>query len=243
MKLWQKILCTIGIVAVCTFALVMCLMPRRNNNLATCKQLVVVITDSTRISYVKGQDIHKYIVKGGYNPIGKTMSEINYHQIEQYVCSHSMVESAECFPTTKGQVYVNIVQRTPKYRVAGEKNYYVDHNRQIMPVTSTTAAYVPVATGRISERMAKEELFDFVCWIEDNEFWNAQIEQICINQQFEAELIPRVGSGKILLGKLTDDYAQRLDKLMHLYQDGFQKNGWKEYQEIDLRFDGQVICR
>ena len=42
-----------------------------------------------------------------------------------------------------------------------------------------------------------------------------------------------MGSGRILIGKLTDNYEQRLNKLKRLYEDSFQKTGWKEYKEID----------
>ena len=124
----------------------------------------------------------------------------------------------------------------------GDENYYVDSDRRRMPVRSTTAAYVPVVTGRVPLRFAAGELYDFVQWMEDDPYWRAQIEQINVISPQRIELIPRVGSGVVVLGSL-DNYAGKLRKLKKLYQDGFSSFGWNDYAEVDLRFRGQVVCR
>ena len=91
-------------------------------------------------------------------------------------------------------------------------------------------------------RFASGELYDFVLWMEDDPYWRAQIEQINVISPQRIELIPRVGSGVVVLGSL-DNYAGKLRKLKKLYQDGFSSFGWNDYAEVDLRFRGQVVCR
>ena len=119
---------------VCVFAVVMCLLPHNGSRGMKCNALVVSVSDSSKVQYVTSKEIYQYIMKGGFSPVGRKMSEINFHDIEMFADSHPMVESAECFPNTKGQVRVNVSQRVPKFRVAGEKNFFVDRNREIMPV-------------------------------------------------------------------------------------------------------------
>lgn len=153
-----------------------------------------------------------------------------------------MVRTATCYPTPGGDIVVRLTQREPKIRIMGADNYYVDADRRIMQVRSTTAADVPIITGHVSQRMAQEELFDFCEWLEDDDFWTAQVEQIHVAGPSRIELVPRVGSGIIILGSLKE-YEGKLRKLKVLYQKGFSRFGWKEYKEIDLRFKGQVVCR
>lgn len=72
------------------------------------------------------------------------------------------------------------------------------------------------------------KLINFVEYIEDNEFWNAQVVQINVlpppnaRTQPEIELIPRVGDHVILLGWL-DGYERKLDKLLAFYRKAMPK--------------------
>ena len=49
---------------------------------------------------------------------------------------------------------------------------------------------VLVATGSVSEKFAAEKLLPFVLYVEDNDFWNAQIEQIYVEEDGDVLLIP-----------------------------------------------------
>ena len=46
----------------------------------------------------------------------------------------------------------------------------------------------------------------------------------------------------ILLGSL-EEYQEKLDRLQKLYTNGFDRIGYPECQELDLRFKGQVVTR
>ena len=111
-----------------------------------------------------------------------------------------------------------------------------------MPVGFTTASYVPVLTGRVTKKRATNDLYDFVEFLENDDFWHAQIVQINVTPNQQIELIPRVGDQVILLGKL-DGYKKKLDKLETFYTSVMNKRGWLGYKEIDLRYHGQVIGR
>ncbi len=243
MKQWQKILAYTSALLIVVYAVVVCTMPRVRHEGTVCQKIDVVITDSTQRQYVRPGEILHYLKEAGLSPVGQPYELIACHTIEEYAARHPMIDQAECYKTTDGNVKLLLTQRQPVLRVANEGNYFVDNHRQIMPLRSTTATYVPVVTGRVSKRMACEELFDFVLWLQDSKFWDAQIEQINVNEQLEIELVPRVGSGTILLGRLDNDYPKRLNKLKKLYTEGFQTIGWKSYREIDLRYKDQIVCR
>jgi cell division protein FtsQ len=152
-----------------------------------------------------------------------------------------MVRDAECFKTPDGEIQLSVEQRTPVLRIVGSENYYVDDLRKIMPISQNFAAYVPVASGRVTRKMATGELYDFAEYISNDPFWNNQIEQINITDKLKVELIPRVGDQLIIMGDLSR-YKQKLDKLKKLYLYGLNEIGWNQYKTIDLQFIDQVVC-
>ena len=157
--------------------------------------------------------------------------------------AHPVIQSSECYKTSSGLIKIKVRQRVPKFRVITEnESYYVDTHREVMPVLSGCAAYVPVVTGRVGKSFAKDVLFDFVDYLEDDELWKDQITQIHVTEYQEIVLSPRVGSHRVELGKM-ENYESKMEKLRKLYVDGFNQLGWKSYRVIDLRYKGQAVCR
>ncbi len=206
-----------------------------------CQQVDIAVIDSVDKQFVQVKDIVQLLHKNSLYPQGNAYKNIQAQVIEMCLEKHPYLKNAECYKSRKGVVHIRAEQREPKLRVMGDENYYVDDRREIMPIGITTACYVPIVTGRVSRKMAKEELYDFVMFMEDNPFWNAQIRQINVNNKRQVELIPTVGNHLILLGELKD-YEAKLDKLETFYGE-LSKIGWKEWREIDLRYKGQVVCR
>ena len=152
-----------------------------------------------------------------------------------------------------------------------ESDFYYTADGYIVPAGRHSAHYVPVVTGHFglpfangfsgqlgagmeeTEKKSNEsyvflyKLINFVEYIEDNEFWNAQVVQINVlpppnaRTQPEIELIPRVGDHVILLGWL-DGYERKLDKLLAFYRKAMPKEGWNKWNYINLKYDGQVVC-
>ena len=77
--------------------------------------------------------------------------------------------------------------------------------------------------------------------MQQNPFWDAQIEQIYICADQTVELVPRVGDHLIYLGELKD-YDRKLDRLKEFYQKALNKVGWNKYSRINVEFDNQIIC-
>lgn len=231
----------------------------------TCKQLHVQIADSTSHYYVSSAELIQLLKTTGIHPVGHDFQDISCRTIEQTLEEHPMLRRAECHKTPTGNVYVRVWQRTPVLRVMATENYFVDTERRIMPVRSmgiartgqrsvSTATHVPIVTGNLSKRMAQEELYDFIQWTTHTRYsgllksevggnyWADQIQQIHVASPHNIVLTMRRGNARILIGDLVN-FEAKLDKLHKLYTDGFDRIGWQQYREIDLRYKGQVVCR
>ncbi len=62
------------------------------------------------------------------------------------------------------------------------------------------------------KELAITDLYKFALFLQKDEFWNDQIDQIFVHPDGETELIPRVGSHRIVLGTL-DDFETKLQNL------------------------------
>jgi len=243
MSIWSKI--GIGIAFALIIAYFVCavaIVPTMRNE-QTCKDLQLVITDSCSRQFVDATEIRQLLVDQNMYPIGRPMSEVSLTSIETAIQHHPTLRTTECYSTPYGTVVVRMSQRKPVLRVmSDDRNYFVDSDRQILSPRSKTASYVPIITGKVTPQMATGELFDFVCFLEKNEYWDSQIVQINIRPDCQIELIPRIGNQTILLGSLTN-YEHKLAKLQKLYVDGFNKIGWQTYSTLDLRFNGQIVAK
>lgn len=208
-----------------------------------CERFEVVIADSARSGFVTARDIETLVKRYDLYPVGRKFGEVNTLAIRDTILTNKLVESAEVFITPGGSVVATIYQRKPVLRVISETkgNFYVDNDRNIMPVSSGFAVYLPVATGAVDEEFARERLYDFALFLHDHPDWDAWIEQIVVRNNREVELIPRAGDFRIVMGTL-DNYPAKLAKFARFANEGLNVVGWNRYSVINLKYDNQVVC-
>lgn len=208
-----------------------------------CESFEVIIKDSARTRFVLSQDIVHLVKRYDLYPVGKTFREINTLAIRDTILTNKLVESAEVYQTPGGSIVATIYQREPVLRIVSNLigDFYVDEDRQLMPVSSSFTVYVPIATGEIDEEFAQNELFDFALFLHNNPDWDAWVEQIVVHHNRDVELIPRVGDFRIIMGSL-DNYPAKLSKFALFVEKGLNVVGWNRYSEINLKYEHQVVC-
>jgi cell division protein FtsQ len=207
-----------------------------------CKDLEINILDKEKILLISQNEIADILEFKDLNPIGKSYKRLATESIEKELLKNQTIKSVECFKTLSGKVKLNVKQRTPVFILAGSESFYVDTDKKIIPVSLNHAVYLPIVSGRITKTFATTQLFDFMTYISNDEFWNAQVEQVYVHEDLKVEIVTRVGDAKVMLGNI-DNYIEKLDNLFQLYTQGFNKIGWNRYSEIDLRFKNQIVCR
>lgn len=239
----KKVLIILIAVSVIVYLIISADYFRDSSQNRICVGFEVEVKDSVKTQFVTAEDINRLVKKYDLNPAGKSFKEINTLAIRDTILSNKLVESANVFITSNGTVKATVQQREPVFRVISETtgNFYVDKDRRIMPVSSSFAVYVPVATGRIDEEYAKSELFDFAMFLNNNADWDAWIEQIVVESRNEVVLIPRAGNFRIIMGSL-DDYPVKLNKFVRFIDGGLNVVGWNRYSDINLKFENQVVC-
>ena len=110
-----------------------------------------------------------------------------------------------------------------------------------MPLEAKCVARRTIVTGNVEKSFAMRDLYKFGVFLQNNPFWDAQIEQIHVLPGKDVELVPRVGDHIVYLGKL-DQFEDKLDRLKVFYKKALNEVGWNKYSRISLEFNNQIIC-
>lgn len=182
--------------------------------------------------------------------VGKNLEMVNAELIEKEVEKHQAILKAEVYKVVAkdsmsyaGILGVKVKHREPAVRIISSTgNYYLDKNGVKIPVSANYAADVLVATGYFSEQFAKEKLLPFVLFLQKDEFWKAQAEQVHVERDGNIIITPLVGSHLVELGTL-DNYPEKLRNMRQFYKQVMANNNWNKYEKISLKYKNQVIAK
>lgn len=207
-----------------------------------CDKTIIEIKDEGEVLFIDKKEVKRLLKECDLYPTGKEMGEINTEEIEVCLKRNNLIRKAECYKTTHNEIYVEVFQKIPILRVMSlHGNYYIDKEGKAMPVSSGYVARLPVASGFIEKRFAEHELYKIALFLQNNPFWNAQIQQIEVLENKDIVLIPTVGGHRIILGK-TEGFEEKLKNLLAFYQNGCNSFGWNKYKTINLRYEKQIVC-
>ncbi len=211
-------------------------------NEKVCREFVIELRDSSRMHLLSTAEARRIVKHNNLYPVGKSIDKVDLDGIEKCLQEMKQVKNVACYRLPGGNIKVEIEQRTPLLRVISPSgSYFIDVEGRDMPISRVQSVYLPVATGNIPREYASRELYKIALFLQNNSFWDAQIEQIVVQDTTHIMLIPRVGSHTIHLGR-AENLESKFKKLKRLYDDGFPEIGWNKYRSVDLRFKNQVIC-
>ncbi len=208
-----------------------------------CRDMVLIIKDSVYTGFITKEEIVSILEKKEMYPVGRTLASIHTRAIEELLSKHSLINKVECYKTPSGKLCIEVSQRIPILRImsAGGGNYYIDDRGEEMPLDSKCVAHLPIVTGKVEKSFAMRDLYKFGVFLQQDKFWNAQIEQINVLPNSTVELIPRVGNHIVYLGRLTG-FEEKLERVKIFYRKGLNRVGWNKYSRINVEFDNQIIC-
>ena len=208
-----------------------------------CTEVKIDIEEGVVKGFLTPDEIKHELQHARLYPLGDPMSQVSARRIEESLLKNPFVESAQCYKTQSGRVFIHLKQRLPVARVKADngEDYYVDTHGNIMPNTQFTSDLV-IVTGHVTKQYAKKVLANVGNYLIKNNMWRSQAEQLNVLADGSIEMIPRVGEHIIYLGQPTD-IARKLDRLEKFYKYGLSKAGWNKYSYISLEFDNQIICK
>ncbi|MFN6039577.1 MAG: cell division protein FtsQ/DivIB [Bacteroidota bacterium] len=230
------------------------------------KKIFVNIDFTNNNTFIDATDVNTFLKERNDTIANKEISKVDINKIEKSLQTHPAVLSAQVSLSIDGNMKISIKQRDPLVRVFNNmgESYYLDKQAKLMPLSENYTADVPVATGWIWESFSKcdklnfkevfeneklsgifqlDDIYSIAEYIHKDKLLSSLIHQLNMNKSGEFELYPAIGDQKIIFGK-CEELDKKFEKLKVFYTEGLNKiNGWNNYTTIDLRFDGQVVCK
>ena len=216
-----------------------------------CAKIEILIPGAD--NFIEIEEIDAILKQSQGDLIGRNLEKINLHEIEKSIAANPYIGFVKVYADMNGTVFVEVKQRQPILRIlnAGGQDYYVDSDGLKMPVSANFTANVLVATGNILEGFngrvdtlmtsIAKDLYKAARFVKRDTLWDAQIEQLYINEKSDIEMIPRVGNQRIILGN-AKDIETKMSNLLAFYKQAMPKVGWNAYRSINLKYINQIVC-
>ena len=258
-RIWRHIInITFGALLVCVLTGAY-FLGSANRKPIRCKGISISVTDSAMNRFITPREIRKFLdeeLEGGY--IGVQIDSINLTRIEEILDSKSAILKSQAFTTKDSILNVVVTQKKPIVRFQkGTKGFYAVEDCSLFPLQSTYTSHVMVVDGYIPLKIEHgylgkpdtEEgcrwlkgIVGLVKYINASRTWQSKIVQITVQEDGNLVLIPREGRERFLFGQACD-MEKKFEK-MELYYKGIrEEKGEDAYRTVDLRFEGQIICR
>lgn len=211
-----------------------------------CQAVELIVKQGAESALMDKEEVETILKNARIYPTGMLMKDVNTKKIEETLRENEFIAEVECYKSADGKLCISVKQRVPVIYVSPDEQdgYFVDAQGNIIP-NRHCAMDLVVASGNIDNHYASTKLAEFGCFLQKNEFWNRQIEQIYVmkNKKGErvVELIPRVGNQVVYLGSL-DDFQGKLRRLRLFYDKAIDAVGWEKYARVNLEYDNQIIC-
>lgn len=250
----KMVLFRLGLPLSLIFVMIITIKAVNHRKKLTSQGIIVQLLNSKEKSLINESDIYDKITD--FEPgllLGENTSDINLELIELFLKEDESIQKAEVFIDAQNRINVNIVSKEPIVRILPNEgeSYYMDAKGSKIPLSKLYTTRVPVVTGHIDPHfdgfIAYEQhnlklVFALVQKITNDEFLSSMIEQIHIENNGDFILIPKVGQQKIIFGQADARMDEKINQLKTFYLEAMPKKGWNTYQEINLKYKGQIVC-
>lgn len=213
-----------------------------------CQEIVVNINPNSP-RFMDEQEIAGMIEKSGEPIIGHRLLNIDIHKLEAKLSTFTTLDNVEIFRKVdakgfsfRGKLVINVDQRTPVIRIKnGPEDFYMDKDGVKIPVSPKYVERIMISTGTSTDEAITKSLLKMADFVNKDQFWRAQIEQVFVQENGELLVVPQVGDYLIEFGT-PEDYTLKLRNLKAVYQQGFKNLGWNKYKTISVKYRNQVVC-
>ncbi|GGZ36189.1 hypothetical protein GCM10007049_31920 [Echinicola pacifica] len=182
---------------------------------------------------------------------GEQLDNIPLRKLEEKVESHPFVKNAEVYKDLKGDVTVTIDQYRPIARItrALAADGYISSEGLVLPTSPHYTSRVLIIEGAKADELLAardlnldyQNLLDLVYFIDQHEFWKAQISSIEVGRKGDIKLYQQVGRQVIEFGQAVD-IEEKFNRISLFYEKIIPQKGWDAYSKVNVKFKDQIIC-
>jgi cell division protein FtsQ len=196
---------------------------------------------------------------------GQSQKELKVAAVESYIREMTEVKDVKVYTNLGSGWKVDVTVRKPIARIFNryDETFYLDEDGFIMNASNLHTARVVVVTGYINDRITSipvpeiinndtlksirklDDVYRISNYVCNDPLMQSLVGQIHLKKNGDFVLIPLVGDQKIIFGtaKSDEEVRTKFKKLKIFYKEGIPYEGWNKYDEINLKYDNQIVCK
>jgi cell division protein FtsQ len=229
-------------------------------NSKPCGGIIIDIKDSSDYHFVTRKHLLNLAYGNSSRILGQPVKDVNLLEIENRINVLRELKVAEVYRTIDGNVHIYADQREPVVRVMPDNggDFFLDEDGVIVRTRNLYTPRLHIAGGNINISSAMlngvsvldtsikntilKDIYHLVNYINDDDFWSAQIDQVYIDDNDKIDLITRIGGQTVHLGTI-ENFKGKLRNLEAFYDKVLPEVGWNKYSVINLEFKDQIVCK
>jgi len=196
---------------------------------------------------------------------GQTIESLNIHQIEKNIEAMQEVKSVKVFRDIGKKWYIKVELRKPIARIFNNtgQSFYLDEDGFLMNRSDLHTARTLVFSGNINDEYNRNSIADIINndslksikkmddiyrisnYVCNDPLLQKLIGQVYLEKDGDFIMIPLVGDQKIVFGTAysEEEVKEKFNRLKIFYKNAMPFEGWTKYNEISVKYDGQIVCR
>jgi cell division protein FtsQ len=208
------------------------------------------ITNAQQVGFITEGDLEELLFRRRHlQPQTMALAGTDVRRLERIARSNPWIQSAQVYIDQQRVLHIQATQRVPYVRLfetSGE-SYYLDTALKQLPLSPNYTHYAPVVTGvphlldSNGQKRMQAQIVYVVRKLSANPFWRQGVEEIVVRDEGDFELIPVLGTHRVILGD-TSAFDAKLNTLFLFYRNVLNRIGWDRYTVLDARYNGQVVA-
>lgn len=225
-----------------------------------CRAISIDLKDSTEYHFITKKNLLNLVYSSAGRVVGKTVKDVSVSAVENKIKELRELRDAEVYISVDGTLHVYADQRNPVLRIipGDGGDFFMDEDGVIVRKRNLYNPRLHIVGGNVTitrkmldgvsvldtsvKNSILKDIYFLVKYIDKDDFWSAQIDQIYVDDDNEIDLIPRVGNQLIHLGT-TEDLEGKLENLSAFYDKVLPEVGWNKYSVINLEYKNQIVCK
>jgi cell division protein FtsQ len=217
-----------------------------------CENVSIKIDNEYNNYFIGEDEVRDLLTREGERKLeGLPNQSIDLKNLEKRIEAHSFVKEADVFRGLDGNIHVSIKQNRPIARIIRpDQDVYIDSEGNILPLSDRyTARVIPIMKSSAGKAFGRDFFQDstgqaylsLLQFIENDQFWKAQLAQMHIDARGKVSFLPQVGEHTIEFGEPAQT-EEKFKKLMTFYKEVLPVMGWDKYKRVNVEYEDQIIC-
>lgn len=217
---------------------------RKLDNKMRCNSLCINMIGDQERKFFGTRDIEAIVRRDFGGVENRFCREINLDQLEKAMEKQGGVERCTAYITCDGVVHVDVLQRTPvvMFKSEGSMAKVADAAGNLFHAPAKACEGLPCINGsdRTADAAWVAKAAAMTDWISRRGYWNIH----SMNCDSKGCISIRVADRKetFMLGQpeMIKEKFDRVEHYIHKIAPAVQD---REYRSVDVRYDGQIVCK